>query len=167
MPYLIDSNIFIQAHRKYYPFDVMPGFWNAIKSAADQAKIFSVDKVRVELVDNGRDGDELARFCKKELPKSFFLNSQEAILEYGKVVNWAQTSKRKFTTNALSKFMATDYADPWLVAYAIRKEGFIIVTEEKEDPLIRKDIPIPEVCKEFNLPWRNTISLLRELQIRL
>ena len=167
MQFLKDSNIFIQAHRRYYPFDVMPGFWQAIKSAANEEKIFSIDKVRVELVDNARDGDELAQFCREELPSSFFLSSEECVVEYSQIMNWAQTSERNFTTNALTNFMATDYADPWLVAFAMRNENFSIVPEEKEDDLIKKDIPIPEVCKQFDQSWHNTISLLRELQIRL
>ncbi len=143
----------------------MPSFWNAIQRQAVNGKLFSIDKVRVELIDNGADGDALKNFCKDRLPVSFFLSSEECVASYTRIIQWAMTCDRNFTSNALSKFMATDYADPWLVAYAINHPEFIIVTEEKEDALIRKDIPIPEVCKEFGVPFIRTVDLLRSLDI--
>ncbi|PIB31397.1 hypothetical protein BFP77_02180 [Maribacter sp. 4U21] len=66
--YLIDSNILIQAHRKYYPFDVIPGFWNKLSELAKVGIIKSIDKVKLEVIDNCRDGDLLKDWCKSNLP---------------------------------------------------------------------------------------------------
>ena len=165
--YLIDSNVFIQAHRAKYPFDVMPSFWNKMKDLAHQGVIKSIDKVRVELVDNGRDGDELKEWCKNDLPASFFVNSQHSILEYGEIIAWANSGARPYSEAAIRKFLATEYADPWLVAMAKLDANYIIVTEEVGDPMIKKDIRIPDVCSQFSLPFINTIELLRRLFISI
>lgn len=48
--YLLDSNIFIQAHRMYYPFDVVPSFWNKILELSNKGIIISIDKVKKSFV---------------------------------------------------------------------------------------------------------------------
>lgn len=50
--YIVDSNFFIQAHRMYYPLDVMPSFWQRVMDLADTGRIISIDKVRNEIVKN-------------------------------------------------------------------------------------------------------------------
>ncbi|MEX0771303.1 MAG: DUF4411 family protein, partial [Balneolaceae bacterium] len=36
--YVLDTNIFIQAHRVTYPLDVATSFWNALKKLAEVEK---------------------------------------------------------------------------------------------------------------------------------
>ncbi len=44
--YLLDSNVLIQAHRMYYPFDVVPGFWTKLIDLSNRGVIRSIDKVK-------------------------------------------------------------------------------------------------------------------------
>ncbi|MFA9263071.1 MAG: DUF4411 family protein, partial [Undibacterium sp.] len=39
--------------------------------------------------------------------------------------------------------------------------GYSVVTEEKPDPARRNRIKIPDVCLKFNVPYINTVALLR------
>jgi hypothetical protein len=57
MPYLLDANIFIQAKNLHYGFDFCPAFWEWLHAGNEQGKVFSIEKVRDELI--GGD-DELA-----------------------------------------------------------------------------------------------------------
>ena len=43
--YIIDSNIFITAHRLIYPFDIAPSFWGQIIEKASD-KIIIIEKVQ-------------------------------------------------------------------------------------------------------------------------
>ena len=53
--YLLDANIFIQAKRDYYDFNVCPGFWDwLICQYTLLAKSLSIDKVYSEL-NSGND----------------------------------------------------------------------------------------------------------------
>lgn len=165
--YLIDSNVFIQAHRAKYPFDVMPSFWNKMKDFAHQGIIKSIDKVKVELIDNGRDGDELKEWCKNDLPATFFVDSSSAILQYAEIITWATSGSRPYNQAAIRKFLATEYADSWLVAMARLDANFIIITEEVGNPQIKSDIRIPDVCLQYNLPFINTLELLRTLSVTI
>jgi len=57
MAYLLDSNVFIEAKRRYYGFDFCPAFWDWLIEAAGKGLVFSVEKVRDELITGG---DELS-----------------------------------------------------------------------------------------------------------
>lgn len=37
--YVVDTNFFIQAHRSYYPLDVVPTFWRRVRDLAEEGKI--------------------------------------------------------------------------------------------------------------------------------
>lgn len=165
--YLLDSNIFIQAHRRHYPFDVMPSFWNAIKQLANDGIVKSIDKVKVEIVDKGNDGDELKVWCQDNLPLNFFIETPSAIIQYIEITSWANTPANNYTDRAKAKFSATDYADAWLTALALNDKNYIIVTEEVSAPDIIREIKIPEVCNVFGLPYINTINLLRNLGVSI
>jgi len=56
-PFLLDANIFIEAHRRYYAFDIAPPFWMALINHAKNGRLLSIDRVEIELK---RGGDELA-----------------------------------------------------------------------------------------------------------
>jgi hypothetical protein len=55
-PYILDANVFMQAFRDKYPFDVCPGFWEALTQQHKQGNILSIDRVRQEII-NGRAFD--------------------------------------------------------------------------------------------------------------
>ena len=49
--YLLDSNVFIQAHRMHYPFDVVPSFWKKLVELSNKGIVISIDKVKKEICD--------------------------------------------------------------------------------------------------------------------
>ena len=82
--YLIDSNVLIEAHRRYYGFDLCPGFWESIVWLHGQNRVHSL----------------------------------------------------------------------------------VLVTHEEHRPDVKKRIPIPNVCKAFDVPHVNTFEMLKALAIR-
>ena len=160
--YLVDSNFFIQAHRAYYPLDVVTSFWVKISELAGQNKIISIDKVKNEIYDNSTHEDELKAWCVAHLPESFFNSSEDVIAKYVDIVNWANSMNHHYKPSAIEEFLGTDLADSWLVAFAMAKDC-TIVTYEKSEPLGKRRIKIPEVCNQFGVRYVNTVDMLREL----
>lgn len=158
--YLLDSNVFIQAHRMHYPFDVVPSFWNKLIALSNSGKIISHDKVKKELCESSNP-DQLSNWCQNNISDSFFADSQECIDKYAEIAIWVN-SQTQFTQNAKDEFLATDLADPWLVAYAAKNEC-VIVTHETSQPLAKKKIKIPEPCNNFNVRFITPIEMFREL----
>lgn len=160
--YLLDSNVFIQAHRMYYPFDVVPGFWRKLIELTDREIIISIDKVKKELLYNPKEPDELGKWCIDNLHDDFFANSEDCVTDYGEIVNWVN-SNPQYNQNAKNEFMNTDLADPWLIAYA-KKYDCILVTYEISAPEMKKRVKIPEPCRHFGINCITPIEMFRELK---
>ena len=161
--YLLDSNIFIQAYRMHYPFDVVPSLWNKLIKLSDNGVILSIDKVKKELFSNN---DELSNWCKSSLRNTFFVDTENCINKYIDITKWAG-SHPYYKPRAKEEFLQADLADPWLVAYAMtereHKNDCIIVTHEKSQPNTEKKIKIPEVCNQFKIRHTNLIEMFREI----
>jgi hypothetical protein len=67
--YVLDANVFIQAHRMHYAFDICPGFWNALIRQHRFRNLCSIDRVKAELEE---EGDQLAGWVNKIVPSDFF-----------------------------------------------------------------------------------------------
>ncbi|MFK8013526.1 MAG: DUF4411 family protein [Marinicellaceae bacterium] len=160
--YILDSNFFIQAHRSIYPLDVVQSFWLKINGLAQANTIVSIDKVKKEIYDNSAHEDELKLWCDSNLPSDFFMDTNAVLQNYVAIVNWTNSMSHHFTPNAIQEFLATDLADPWLIAFAM-SNSWTIVTYEKSQPERKNRIKIPEVCNQFNVRHIDTIQMFREL----
>ena len=63
--FLLDANVFIEAKRRYYAFDLCPGFWDCLIWHHGAARIQSIDRVRQELE---RGGDDLSDWVVSVMP---------------------------------------------------------------------------------------------------
>lgn len=144
----------------FYPFDVVPGFWNKLVELSNNGFITSIDKVKLEIC-KGATPDRLAEWCVNDLNPDFFVDTSSCVDIYSEIAVWAQSSQL-FTQSAKDDFLATDLADPWLVAYA-KKNGCIVVTHEVSQPSRKNKIKIPEVCLQFSVRYLTPIEMFREL----
>lgn len=150
--FVLDANVFIQAHRAYYAFDVCPGYWKALLAHHGCARLCSIDRVRGELV---AGGDKLADWVIQTTPAALFANTDDpAIIGwFGQMMVWIQSRPQ---------FSAAAKADGWLVAYA-RACGGTVVTLEIANPNIQRKVPIPNLCDAFGVEYINTFDMLRAL----
>jgi hypothetical protein len=163
MPFIIDSNFFIQAHRVTYPIDVATGFWNKVTNLANHDKILSIDKVKNEIFKNE---DELKKWIEINILDHFFKDTQstEILNNYSDIVNWANSKSGFYLPKAIHDFLEYENADPWLVAFALSSpEEMFVVTHEISEPNKKSKIKIPEVCKDFGIKYVNTIEMFRKL----
>jgi len=47
--YVLDANVFIEAARRYYAFDLAPMFWESLVHHAVNGRIQSIDLIKREL----------------------------------------------------------------------------------------------------------------------
>ena len=161
--YVLDSDVFIAAKNAYYAFDICPGFWKSLIGAHANGRVYSIDRIRTELL-AGRKEEDLVQWAATEVPKSFFLDSsaEEVSAAYTDIMLWVQQS-RQYYDRAKAKF-ATE-ADGWLVAYSMVK-GTTVITNEQPRPDSRNRVLLPDVCEQFNVPRKDTFSMLRTLAVR-
>jgi hypothetical protein len=159
--YLLDANILIQAHKGYYGFDLCPGFWKAIVRQHHENRVFSIDRVKQEIV---KGKDKLAQWTDVKAPKTFFKKTDDKTIieQFAGMMAWVQ-SEPQYKPEAKDEFATV--ADGWLIACA-KVEGLIVVTGELYKPDIQKKVPIPNVCRQFAVECVNTFQMLRELHIQ-
>ena len=90
MAFVLDSNVFIEAHRTTYPLDIAIGFWDTITRLASDDQIISIDKVHNEIL---RNEDELSDWLDSNLPRGFFRDTlnPDVLKHYGTIVRWAES----------------------------------------------------------------------------
>ena len=158
--YVLDANVFIEAARRYYAFDLAPIFWESLVHHAANGRIQSIDRVKEELE---RGNDELATWIREHFSDAFASTDEGDIIgSYREVMGWVQ-AQDQFSDAAKADF-ATG-ADGWLVAYA-RSEERIVVTHELPATDARRKVPIPNVCEAFGVTYVDTFAMLREMGVR-
>ena len=162
--FLIDSDVLIEASRRYYAFDLAPGFWRTLEDACESRRVLSIDRVLTELIDRGTP-DRLADWAGGELDPAFFLptDAPGVVAAFGELMAWVAGSTH-YTQAAKSQFARV--ADGWLVACA-KVTGRTVVTQEGRNDAKKSGVPIPNLCLAFDVPCVDTFAMLRALGVRL
>lgn len=161
--YVIDANIFMQAARDYYSFELAPSFWNALLEWADGGIVISVDKVFQE-IKQGRENDPLLEWSIKEFARFFETTQTSAVLQcFADLSQWTEAHDT-YNRAAKDQFMSDNNADIWIVAFAKAHNG-VVVTFEIEGNGIHR-VKIPEVCEAFDIECINTFQMLKELKFQ-
>ena len=153
--------MFIEAHRRYYAFDLAPGFWSALAERSASGEILSLDRVLHEIA---MDPDELAEWTSTAFASAFApSDGADVIAQFAEIMTWI-TGHAQYSPAAKAEFARV--ADGWLVAYA-KLRGCTLVTHEVHSPLVIRKVPIPNVCLQFDVPYTDTFKMLRALNIRI
>jgi hypothetical protein len=152
MPYLLDSNVFIQAKNLQYGFDFCPAFWDWLIRENAGNNVFSIEKVGDEL---GAGADELSEWASAR-GASFFLAPDSRVLpSLPAVSDWV--TSQGYDPAAVSTFLQV--ADYYLVAHA-HAHKLTIVTHEIASESARK-VKIPNVCIGLGLKFVTPYEMLR------
>lgn len=144
--YILDANVFIEASRRYYAFDLAPRFWQSLLHHAANGRVRSIDRVQQELE---RGKDELAKWVEDNFSHAFGSTDETDVIQsFSEIMTWVQ-AQSQFSEAAKADF--ANGADGWLVAYA-KVGGFVVVTQEVPAPDAKRKVPIPNVCQSFGVP---------------
>lgn len=152
MVYLLDANVFIEAHRRHYGMDFCPAFWDWLIEQHQGGKVFSIEKVGAEL----RAGqDNLANWAAA-LGAQFFLPPDQRVqLCLHTVADWVRN--QRYSGNAVNTFLRS--ADYYLVSHALA-HGHVVVTHEVPSNS-KQQVKIPDACKGLNVKWMPPFEMLR------
>ena len=156
--YSLDANIVIAAWRDYYPIDLYPGFWECLQRFGQEKRLLSVDRVRDEI----NSPNELVAWLKRYWCDAFALTTEPHTASvFSQMQIWVQTNDQ-FLPAAKHEFAGA--ADGWLAAYA-KVHGTVLVTNEVFDSNVRRRVPLPNLCRQFDVTYCNTIDMLRGLGV--
>ena len=158
--YVLDTNVFIQAHRQWYRLSFAPGFWTFLLDQHKSGVITSLDRVRKEI----KKGDTLYDWVDKAAPRSLFPTSKEIAVgaKYKEIINWVMATPKY--DGAAKALFATD-TDCWVMAYAYAYDMTVVSHEVSSQGKGR--VKMPDVCKQFGIRYRDTFYMLEDLKIKL
>jgi len=160
--FIIDANVLITAHRRSYPMDIVPSFWEKMLVEAKDQNFFLVDEIITEILVGE---DQLADWIRDNISSFTILKSDvEAVINAYRELIQKVMDNTKYRYKAKSDFASV--ADSWLIAHA-KANDFVIVTEEMFDLNSRKRVLIPNVCHELGVRYINTVTFLRALSIKI
>ena len=157
--FVLDTNIFVEAHRRYYAMDLCPGFWESVLHFTESERIVSIDRVLREL---RRQDDALTEWTKTTPDKLFRTTGIQEIADvYRELMDWVWQETR-FRMQAKTDFASA--ADGWVAAYAKVHRG-VVVTHERRSPQAKRRVPLPDLCDRFQIRCKDTFEMLRELGV--
>ena len=156
---VLDTSVFVQAHRNYYSLDICPGFWRVLSHFTQSGDLLSIDRVRKEIFEPD-EPDELMEWAN-QAPSGLFVSTgeQSVVDAFSQMQTWVYRNTQ-FSLEAKEEFARV--ADGWVVAYA-KAHDAVLVTQEVFDENVKKRVPLPNVCKQFGVPYLGTFEMLRQL----
>ena len=154
--FLPDTNVLVAAHRNYYAPDLCPGFWDCLSHHFGGGRLLIIDRVYDEIV----SPVELVEWVEQATNYSFPTSATQSVADaYRRLIDWVYGNPQ-FTDAARVEFAGS--ADGWLAAYAMAN-GAVVVTNEVSAPEARRKVPLPNLCRRFDIQCINTFEMLREL----
>ena len=153
--------MYSEASKRYYRPKIAPKFWNNLADRSQTGLIGSINEVRDEIDPRNKF---LTRWADNDFTQWESTDNIDTLDRYRELIEWSATHTR-FNARAKAKFAREGTADAWLVAHAM-VIGCTIVTEVFNDE-VKRNIPIPNACKEFGVRCLDTFEMLREVGITL
>ncbi len=158
MAYLLDADVFIAAKNLHYGFDFCPAFWDWIVQEHNSGQVFSVEKVRDELL---AGQDDLAAWAAR-LPGAFFEKPNATTLPaLERIATWIN-GQTKYSAAAKNTFL--QIADFYLVAQALAGQHIVVTHERPHES--RHVVKIPNVCLALEVQYMTPFDMLRRERAR-
>ena len=157
MAYLLDTNIFIQAHRLHYGMDFCPAFWDWLERSNAAGQVFSIEKVSDELAEGK---DQITEWAEKRGEKFFLPPDNAVLVAMQQVSQWI--AGQSFTPAAVSTFFQV--ADFYLVAHALAHRHVVVTHEVPANSV--NYVKIPNVCIGLGVKCVTPYEMLRKEKAR-
>ena len=164
--YLLDSSVFIEAEKRYYPKNLCPGFWDSVSRCFNDGFAMSLDQVQDEI---SKQDDHIELTLIELCGEDFFLDSgSAAIISEVARITVNLKDRNKYTQPTLMDMERG--ADLYLIAVCFLN-NWTLVTEEKESPYPNQKTgqykaKIPAICQDFNIRCLRTTEFLIEMNHR-
>lgn len=160
--YLLDANVFIEAKRFYYSFQIAPGYWEWLFAKFKSKEFASVRAVYDEL---SSGDDELSSWVKTAELREFWLpDTADSLSAMTELASWAAHPDRQYKGAAVDEFMSS--ADFRLAAQG-KALGAVVVTRETSDPGSRRRVKLPDAAAHLGVRSVQPFEIYERLGLRL
>jgi hypothetical protein len=146
-PFWLDTNVFVEAKNRHYPFERVPKFWSFL---SQEIEIGSPKYVYDELMSYK---DQLTAWVKARKSKGLCVALDGKV--QSKMNEIADHVASKYSRHKAGEFLSA--ADPWVIACAMHIGGTVVTQESTSR---RTKVRIPTVCQHFDVACIDTFKML-------
>lgn len=156
MVYLLDANVLIFAESKCRSINQVERYREWIVDNANRRRIFLPFQIFLEI---RKGNDDLKRWIsRRDIRNRLVFNEEVSQDRVDRVVH------EGYGEDLSEQEIGRIGADAHLIAYAIERDGVVIVTREISEPnRQRANRKIPDVCATFDVPCIDDLELYRTL----
>lgn len=155
----VDANILIGAYVKEYTPTAFPGVWRFLDHQVNSGRLVLISTMKAELLHPDGLVDWVRTHAQHVVRETEDLDVVEL---YEQVMAWVKDGGR-YTRRASDDFARG--ADGWLIAFGCVK-GVAVVTNEAFNAESRRHVPIPNVCREFDVECVTATAMFERLGAR-
>lgn len=152
MAYLLDTNAFIEARKRWYGFDFCPAYWEWLQVSHASGVAYSIEKVADEIL---AGDDELVAWVRARGSAFFLKPDSEVVHSLAAVSAWVTGGQ--YDSAAAATFL--EVADSYLVAHAHAHDHVVVTHEVIKNS--RRTVQIPEACVAMGVKCMNPFEMLR------
>lgn len=153
--FLLDANVFIDAHRDYYPLDRVPEYWAWLAYNAAERAI----KVPQPIWEELKPHDEDLKTWFKAHEDDFILNPDHSDVLVPDVMD-------KYAPDLTDAEVEQIGNDPFLIAAALYYEATVVSKEGSKPSAKRANRRVPDICRDLGMPCITDHRLIVELDFR-
>lgn len=161
--YLLDANVLIDAHNKYYAIDMVPEFWDWLLHMAGQHQL----AMPLETFEEVRGGADAKRdllnewLCRSEVEETL-------VLEEDLDESALRSVLKAYAPDLDDSEVEQIGRDPFLISYGlVDTASRVVVSNEVSKPSkIRANRKVPDVCRTVGVACCDTFAMLRALGFR-
>jgi hypothetical protein len=166
MLYLLDANILINAHQRYYGVDMVPPFWEWIYYHAQRGNIKIPSEIMRELIDGPDDPTKDLLFgWLKTGDHQKTLTLSDAL-----PIDAVQTVLRGGYSDTLTDIQVDGLGqDPFLIAHCLvdPQQRCVVTGEYSKPTLAPQNRRIPDACNLLTVKWCDEFRFLRNLGFKV
>jgi hypothetical protein len=139
MLHLLDANVLITAHNRYYPIDSIPEFWSWLVHRGGSGDL-KMPLENYEEVKEGGTDEEKDQLFSRVINEGYALDlTDDEVVQIGR--------------------------DPFLIAYALAEptKRCVVTTEVSAPSKLRQNRRIPNVCDTMGVNCCNTFAMMKAL----
>jgi len=153
--FLLDANVFIFAHRDYYPPERVPEYWEWLAYKAAEGAI----KVPQPIWDELKPQDENLKEWFKAHEAEFILDPDDSDVMVPDVLDQYAPDLNDSEIEQIGN-------DPFLIAAALQYGATVVSKEGSKPGKQRANRKIPDICRALGVPCITDHRLIVELDFR-
>jgi len=162
MLYLLDANVLITAHNRYYPIDTVPEFWSWLVHKGNAGDLTMPLENYEEVKEGGTDEEKdlLFGWIKQEEVKAAIIFDEKVDADLvACVIN------EGYATDLTEDEVLQIGRDPFLIAYALASpaDRCVVTTEVSAPSKLRQNRRIADVCTTMGIDCCDTFAMMKVL----